>query len=214
VKDRRAVCFSHPGGKTPAGGLKGHFFFNGVFMIQNPLTDKIAVLAEPLLASLGLALWGVEFVGAARSLLRLYIEGAGNAAAPGIDECAKASRLIGLSLDVEDLVPGPYVLEVSTPGLDRLFFTPAQLAAYAGQPLELSLTVPSFLHAGRRNFLGRITRAVEKEEDWRFTLESLEPLRHAPEDLPPLKFGWAEVKKARLLYIEPEKPGKTTGNKK
>jgi len=58
---------------------------------------------------------------------------------PGIDQCAKISRHIGLALEAEDLIPSAYVLEVSSPGLERPFFTLAQLAAYLGDDLTLKL---------------------------------------------------------------------------
>lgn len=204
-------------------------------MSTNPLLEQIRALVEPLLASLGLDLWGMEYLSGGRGVLRVFIEKNADAvAAPdseeapdapvredaparaedaGIDECAEASRLIGLTLDVEDVIPGAYVLEVSTPGLDRIFFKPAQLAAFAGRPVELSLHEPVASHPERKRFTGVVTGAEATGSDWRFTLEVATPEELA---LPALseerladrvEFTWADVRKARLLFIVPEKPG-------
>ncbi|MDR2050203.1 MAG: ribosome maturation factor RimP [Deltaproteobacteria bacterium] len=181
-------------------------------MHKNPLLEKIAALAEPLLHSLGLALWGLEFVAGRRGVLRIYIDREARERenqGAGIDECAEASRLIGLSLDAEDLISSPYVLEVSTPGWDRLFFTPEQLAAHAGKNVEILLRAPE--DGGRGKFSGVITGAEKRAEEWHFCLRSLFPSGSEPEIL---EFDWTEVKKARLLHIEPEKPGKSLAGKK
>ena len=124
-------------------------------MTETTLAEKIAHLAAPLAASLGLEVWGVE-VGA--GVVRVFADalpqtGAGDAdTGPGekdafrteggvsIDACADLSRLLGATLDTEDLIAGAYTLEVSSPGLARLFFSPAQLAAYVG---GLSSSAPS-----------------------------------------------------------------------
>jgi ribosome maturation factor RimP len=171
------------------------------------LVDDVTALVEPVLASLGLALWGVEYLSAgARPVLRLYIEKAvltPERRDATIDECAEASYLVGLALEVEDLVPAPYVLEVSTPGLERRFFKPAQLAAAQGRQVEITLLEAAGAVAGRKKYTGKISSARILEQDWLFTLR----LPEAEGDT--LEFLWSGVKKARQLYIEPpkSKPG-------
>lgn len=201
------------------------------------MLEQIKVLVEPLLSSLGLELWGIEYLPGSRGVLRIFIErnvelavvpapdesadesceDAGESvplaaeAGASIDECTEASRLIGLTLDVEDIISGAYVLEVSTPGLDRIFFKPAQLAAYAGSPLELHLHEPAAAFPGRKRFTGLLTGAEVTDEKWCFTLKIATAdelaLPELPEDVQVLEFDWPAVKKARLLYIVPEKPG-------
>lgn len=204
------------------------------------LQKKLTTLVEPLLASLGLELWGLEFLPSNRSLLRIYIvrqaptdiipgaastdaENASVAASAdsdtdimsgllheahpkdaGIDECSRAARLIGLTLDVEDIIDGSYVMEVSTPGLERLFFSPEQLAAYAGELVDLSLhsNLPS--HPGRKRFAGRVS--VQNKDGGRFSLKLLNPAELTPENADPLEFSWEDIKKVRLIYMAPEKP--------
>ena len=204
------------------GGLKGPpFFYFGEDMSRNSqLQNKIAALAGPLLASMGLEVWGLEFLAGKRALLRLYIEAAegrpsrDGAAGPGIDECEKVSRLLGLALDAEDAIPFPYILEVSTPGLERPLFTAEQLAARLGQEVEIGLAAPPEAFAGRKRFRGRLCAALPPQgaDPWRFALcwrdEEVDvPICAAEAGEHELTFDWTQVKKARLLYVWPEKPG-------
>ena len=177
----------------------------------------IAELARPLAESLNLSLWGVEFAFSGRGIVRVYVEGDEDGGAPvTIDECAELSRLLGLALDVEDAIPGAYVLEVSSPGLDRIFFTPEQLALALGQPLEATLLAPSPEFSGRRKFRGVLTRAPEagNAAAGTFTLQVDNPSRPG-ESEGELSFAFTDLKKIRQIHIVPEKllPGKS-GKKK
>ncbi|MDR1125629.1 MAG: ribosome maturation factor RimP [Deltaproteobacteria bacterium] len=181
------------------------------------LTDRIAALAEPLLSSLGLALWGIEYLPGSRAVARLYIERAGLSAGmdseeAGIDECAQASRLIGLALEVEDFIPSAYVLEVSTPGLERRFFRPAQLAAAQGRRVEVTLSEAVNAN-GRKKYAGCLVEGrITESGDWRFDLTVDEP---AAAEEARLAFLWSKTRQARQLYDPPakEKPGKKSGGK-
>ncbi len=113
-------------------------------MPETPLYQRIAEFTAPLALSLGLDVWGVEVALGPRSLVRVYVEKAGEEGVD-IDACAELSRLLGLSLDVEDLVEGAYTLEVSSPGLERVYFTEAQLAAALDKPLDVQSFVIYFL---------------------------------------------------------------------
>ena len=102
-------------------------------MSENALKETVIRLAEPVVRSLGLVIWGVEVVQAGRMVVRLFVDvppGAPESlqaadreeneasAAPSsasIDQCEEISRHLGLALEVEDAVPSAYVLEVSTP---------------------------------------------------------------------------------------------------
>jgi ribosome maturation factor RimP len=168
-------------------------------------TERLLALAAPLVASLGLEIWGLEFIPGGRSVVRLYIEGPGGVT---VDKCAEVSRLVGLSLDVEDAVAGAYVLEVSSPGLERVFFTAAQLAPYAGSEdcFELALAAPGPEYPGRRNFTGKLVSAVGNV----FTFLPQDPglSGNAKDPAAPLAFTWDEVKKIRRIHCAPapEKP--------
>jgi ribosome maturation factor RimP len=87
-------------------------------------------------------------------VLRLYIESENGVQ---VSDCAAVSEQVGAVLDVEEPISGEYLLEVSSPGVDRRLFRLEQYAAYVGEELELRLRSP---FEGRRKFKG-ILRGVE-----------------------------------------------------
>lgn len=130
-----------------------------------------------------------------------------------IDQCARLSRQLGLALEVEDVIRDAYVLEVSSPGLERPFFEAAQMAPYAGRTIELTLALPHPEWPGRRKFRGDIVR-VEGD-----TLTFLPDAAPSPDAAPaPLSVAWEDVKKAHLVHIFPDttrpQPGGKTGQRK
>ena len=143
-------------------------------------TQALAKRFTEVLADLGLECIGVEFnPSQGQSTLRVYIDLlAKDEVVPadvageddkrrevGVDDCEAASRELSALLDVEDPIPGHYVLEVSSPGIDRPLFTAAQFAAVVGQEVKLLLKVPV---EGRRRLRGKLV-AVEGE---RISLEA------------------------------------------
>ena len=194
-------------------------------MSENALKETVIRLAEPVVRSLGLVIWGVEVVQAGRMVVRLFVDvppGAPESlqaadreeneasAAPSsasIDQCEEISRHLGLALEVEDAMPSAYVLEVSTPGLTRLFFSLDQMRPYLGDMVEARLHAPVAPEAAaatdtvpRRLWRGRLA-AVEADA---FVLEpaalSLEG-EASPEDLPPVRLPWTAVRRASRMYI-------------
>ncbi|MFN7133159.1 MAG: ribosome maturation factor RimP, partial [Myxococcales bacterium] len=89
---------------------------------KEQVTEKTWSVAEPIIRNEGLELVDVEYLReGGRWVLRLYIDkpnsGPGNAV--GIDDCERASRAVETALEVEEVVPHEYALEVSSPGIDR-----------------------------------------------------------------------------------------------
>ena len=68
------------------------------------------------------------------NIVRVYID---SSSGVNVDDCANISRQISSLLDVEGFLPERYVLEVSSPGLDRKFFEISQYSAYIGKKLRL-----------------------------------------------------------------------------
>ncbi|CAM5279857.1 ribosome maturation factor RimP [Rhodanobacter lindaniclasticus] len=136
-------------------------------------TQALAQRFSEVLADLGLECLGVEFnPSQGQSTLRVYldlVEAVGEADADrrevGIEDCEKASRELSALLDVEDPIPGHYVLEVSSPGIDRPLFTAAQFRKAAEQEIKVLLKAPL---DGRRRLRGKLV-SVEGE---RITLEA------------------------------------------
>ena len=121
-------------------------------------TDAIVARVAPALAELGLECLGVEWsAGHGGGLLRVYIDAlrqdADAAGAVSVDDCEAASREISALLDVDDPIPGHYVLEVSSPGIERPLFNAAQFARFLGEEAKVTLKLP---RDGRRRLRGRI----------------------------------------------------------
>lgn len=111
------------------------------------LSTKVAELTqiiEPAVTACDVSLWGIEFVPQGRrSLLRIYIERLPEDRAAGkqvtIEDCAAVTHQVGGVLEVHDPIAGEYLLEVSSPGLDRSFFSAEQLKDYIGETISLRL---------------------------------------------------------------------------
>ena len=111
------------------------------------LSTKVAELTNiiaPAVAACDVALWGIEFAPQGRrSLLRIYIEALPEEQAQGkhvtIEDCAAVNHQVSGILEVHDPIAGEYVLEVSSPGFDRAFFSDEQMHAYVGQTISLRL---------------------------------------------------------------------------
>jgi ribosome maturation factor RimP len=101
---------------------------------------KIREAAGRVASSEGVEIVDVEWKEGRQRLLRVYID-----KPQGIThgDCQRVSEQLGVLLDVEELVPGPgYVLEVSSPGLDRRLRNAAEFERFAGRKARISLTEP------------------------------------------------------------------------
>ena len=106
---------------------------------------------EPVVTGLGYELVGAEFGQAENGVtLRVYID-----KPEGIlmEDCAAVSRQLNAVLDVEDTIKTAYLLEVSSPGVDRPLFTEEQFAVQKGQEVRVRMADGV---AGRRNFKGEL----------------------------------------------------------
>jgi ribosome maturation factor RimP len=114
--------------------------------------DKVREIAGRVAQSSGLILWDLELKGSGASrTLRIYIdkpEGVSH------EDCSAFSREVATIFDVEDAVPGAaYVLEISSPGLDRKLFKPEHFAQFTGSLVKFSTRD---LVNGNRHFEGRL----------------------------------------------------------
>jgi ribosome maturation factor RimP len=110
--------------------------------------EKIREAAERVAHSEGLDIFDVEWKIGKQRLLRIYIDrlpGPANPEGLGIShqDCQRVSEQLNVILDVEDLVPGPaYILEVSSPGLDRKLIKPADYDRFIGRLAKIWLNEP------------------------------------------------------------------------
>ena len=120
--------------------------------------DELTALIEPAIESLGYELSDIELkLGGRDGFLRVFID-----RSDGIDveDCQSVSRQVSAILDVEDPLPGHYVLEVSSPGLDRTLTKPAHFQRFMGEDVRIKLRFPL---DGRRNFRGALRSADEEK---------------------------------------------------
>jgi ribosome maturation factor RimP len=119
------------------------------------LAEAIETLAGPVVAAHGLTLVDVDLAGSRRAALRFFVDKPGGVT---VDDCQRFSREIGDLLEVANLLPGSFDLEVSSPGLDRELRTDRefrwavgrQVHAYTREPVE-----------GRREFIGKLDEVGE-----------------------------------------------------
>ena len=113
------------------------------------LLKEIEALVEPVLDEMGIELVDLEYVsGQGRQVLRIYAD---RPTGITLDDCAMVSREVGHLLDVSDLLKHRYVLEVSSPGLDRPLKREKDFLRVVGQRIKVQTTAP---RNGRRNFSG------------------------------------------------------------
>jgi len=127
-------------------------------MTRSPLIERLTGIITPALEPLGVSLWGVEFASAgSRMVVRVYIDAEQGVS---IDSCARVSRALGAVFEAEDALPGAYVLEVSSPGLERRFFSAAQMSTFVGRVVDLRLYEPQ---DGRRHLRGEL-KSIDGDE--------------------------------------------------
>ncbi|HEU5335477.1 MAG TPA: ribosome maturation factor RimP [Terriglobales bacterium] len=125
--------------------------------------EHVRGIVARVVASRGLEMVEVEFRGGGKSrMLRVFIDKPGGVTH---EDCALVSQELGTILDVEDAVPGgSYLLEVSSPGLDRKLVRPADYQRFTGSVVKVTTREPI---EGNRHFQGRL----EGFQDGRLTLD-------------------------------------------
>jgi ribosome maturation factor RimP len=116
-------------------------------------------LAEPCVKDAGFDLVEVQSGReVAGWVLRLYIDTPEGAGTVSHEDCERVSRDISAALDVADLIPHSYQLEVSSPGLDRPLRRERDFARFAGQNARIRMSEGV---EGRRNFSGVLRGAKD-----------------------------------------------------
>lgn len=125
-------------------------------LTKDEICDRINAILQPILKSLQLELVEIEYKRIGKeAVLRLFIDKDGGVM---LDDCAEVSRELSLVLDVEDVIPCEYNLEVSSPGLDRPLKTVADYDRFHGRLIKVKTYEPFADDAGnkRKTFLGTL----------------------------------------------------------
>lgn len=126
--------------------------------MNEALVQKIGVMVEPLIKEKGLELVDVEYVKeGAHWYLRLFIDKDGGV---DMDDCAAVSHVVSEMLDEKNPIPQAYMLEVSSPGLERPLKKEEDFVRFQGS-LVTVLTTSKFM--GFEKFTGNLVGLMNNE---------------------------------------------------
>lgn len=150
-------------------------------MTDHSVTGRVRQLVEPVLAERGIELFDVE---QHASVLKVTIDRPGGV---DLDTISETSRRISAELDRSDPVAGRYLLEVSSPGLERPLRTPAHFQGAIGTDVAVKLQPGT---------------ATERRVEG--VLESAD---HTGVDVAGTHFAYSEIQSARTRFVWPERRG-------
>ena len=120
-------------------------------MQRDPIAERIDKIADKAARENGVEFVHSEIVGNKRNMtVRIYID---KPEGVTIEDCANVSRAIEAVVDEDDFIPSAYVLEVSSPGIERRLITLQDFEKFAGKKAKIKTSEPI---DGQANFNGRI----------------------------------------------------------
>jgi ribosome maturation factor RimP len=115
---------------------------------------EIENLIVPTILQEGMELVDLHYLAEhGKKVVRVFLDKPGGIT---LGDCEKMSDKLGAVLDKSNVVPDAYVLEVSSPGLDRVLKKDADFVRFKGQKARISVFAPI---DGQRNFIGKIVAA-------------------------------------------------------
>ncbi len=145
---------------------------------------RIRAVAEPIAKAFGADVVWLELKNESGWVLRVYVEKTGTEGAD-LDLCAGISRDLSPALDVADVIPHRYSLEVSSPGLERPLFSEADFVRFAGRKAKIKLKHTS--EPSQKVFVGELGPVSGGELS-------------ITEGKTPHKVRLADIDKARLVF--------------
>ena len=129
-------------------------------MAHKAIEEAVEALLEPILDADGIELVDVEYV-RERNWIRIFIDKEG-----GVDlaDCQSISEKAGEILDEKDIIPDNYMLEVSSPGLDRVLKKDKDFRRYAGSDVDVKLFAPLGEAGGVKAFTAHLEGLTEDGE--------------------------------------------------
>ena len=120
--------------------------------------DDFKNIIEPVVNRNNCLLWGIEILrGKKKNTLRVFIDSNNNV---DINDCESISRDLNYEPQIDLNLGEDYILEVSTPGIDRKFFDIKQLKDYVGQELDIKT---KSIYEGRRKFIGKLIESDDSK---------------------------------------------------
>lgn len=158
---------------------------SSLFQPESDRLSQLEGLVESLLQSEGLELIDLEFRKEGRGwVLRIFMDKPGGVT---LDDCAEISRQLGDQLEVEDLIPHAYTLEISSPGLDRPLKKEKDFLRSIGKKIQFSTKAPlekqSFFKGILLEYQSSGTlRLAESNKTWEIPVETITKARLVFED--------------------------------
>ena len=142
--------------------------------MREDIIEKVKELLLPLLEERGLKFVDIEFSTGGKPVLRIYVY---NPEGTSIEDCEWVSRRIGSLLDVEDLIPFSYILEVSSPGLERRLKNTEEYEIFKGRDIKIVTREP----INEKNVFEGVLKGLEdnkviislSERDYEIPLDSI-----------------------------------------
>ncbi len=145
-------------------------------------TGKVESLIGPILDEMDYELVDIEYLSErGRWVLRIYVDKEGGLT---LDDCARVSREIGDLIDVKDIFQHKYVLEVSSPGLEKPLKKERDFLWAVGKKVKVKMANPV---RGQYNFVGYLKALQEGK-------------LHLEVDKTLVFLSWKDVKKANLVF--------------
>ena len=144
--------------------------------------EEFKNIIEPVVNRNDCMIWGIEILrGKKRITLRVYID---SDSSVDITDCENISKDLSYEPMIDSHLGEDYILEVSTPGVDRKFFNIHQLSSYIGEDLEFKTRE---MHKGKRKFVGKLTEC----DDLCFSISN----KNMPSEL---KFKFSDIDFCKL----------------
>ena len=147
--------------------------------------EKIKKLIEPFLEGLGMELVHLEYRAGNKGFLTVYIDKPGGVT---LGDCEKASKGISDLLDAYDPIPHRYMLEVSSPGVERPLVKRRDFERFLGEPVKISTIDPI---GGAKKFSGMLEAVKNDAIELRM------------EDGQSIEVAFNNINKAHLRFTPP-----------
>ena len=129
----------------------------GVSIEKSSINKELRSLMEPIMEAEEMELVDIEYKSGPKGVLRIFIDKAGGV---NISDCEEISSKVGAFLDLEDIIGSQYVLEVSSPGLDRPLKNEADYRRNKGKRVKIYI---DGLLKGKKTLIGQIISASDQK---------------------------------------------------
>ncbi|HXC51832.1 MAG TPA: ribosome maturation factor RimP [Candidatus Limnocylindrales bacterium] len=152
--------------------------------------SRILAIAEPIAAERGLEVLDVEVAG---SLVRVLLDSPDEDRKVSVEDCQAVSHRLGDGLEAHEVLGGRYMLEVSSPGVNRLLKKIEHFRRVLGRKVRVRARPGG---ADRRTWLGRLEEVGD------------DGIRVAVDGGEEVRVGWSEIEKANLEFEFEQKPAR------